>query len=162
MRTSFPGRQVMPPPPTETAGPVLEAAGPAGAPVAATPVLFQFLHGQDAAPKAMTPDEIADLGDAFTQHVLPLDGAQIPLTLQELVTAIESATAPSFPLRNMFMVDEGAIPHGLQGGSQHGVLLDHQGPAGRRERPAVHVHPFTRRQSYLGSPQLCPKNPGAP
>jgi hypothetical protein len=102
----------MPPPPTETAGPVLEAAGPAGAPVAATPVLFQFLHGQDAAPKAMTPDEIADLGDAFTQHVLPLDGAQIPLTLQELVTAIESATAPSFPLRNMFMVDEGAIPHG--------------------------------------------------
>jgi hypothetical protein len=103
----------MPPPPqTDAAGPVLEAAGPDGAAAATTPVLFQFLHGQDAAAKAMTTDEITELGDAFTQHVLLRDDAQIPLTLAELVTAIQSATAPGFPRRKMFMVDEGAIPHG--------------------------------------------------
>jgi hypothetical protein len=103
----------MPPPPrTDAGGPVLEAAGPAGAEAAESPVLFQFLHGQDTEPKAMTTNEIQELGDAFTQHVLLRDGAEIPLTLQELVTAIESAPAPGFPRRNMFMVDEGAIPHG--------------------------------------------------
>jgi hypothetical protein len=98
------------PPPTDAAGPLLEAAADGAA--AAAPVLFRFLHGLDAAPKAMTTDEIAELGDAFTQHILLREGAQIPLTLQELVTSIESATAPGFPQRKMFMVDEGAIPHG--------------------------------------------------
>jgi hypothetical protein len=99
----------MPPPPVDTDGPVLEAAGPEAA---ATPVLFQFLHGKDTAPKAMTTAEIADLGDVFTQRILLREGAAIPMTLAELVTAIESATAPGFPRRKMFMVDEGAIPHG--------------------------------------------------
>jgi hypothetical protein len=95
----------MPPPPGADE-PVLEAAGPLG-----PPRLFQFLQGRDTAPKAMTTDEIADLGDAFTQHIVLRNGLTVPMTLAELVAAIESATGPSFPRRNMFMVDEGAIPH---------------------------------------------------
>lgn len=103
----------MPPPPhTEGADPVLEAARPAAVQAAEAPVLFRFLHGQDAKPTAMTTAEVAQLGDAFTQYVLLRGGAAIPLTLADLVTAIESAPAPGFSRRKMFMVDEGAAPHG--------------------------------------------------
>jgi hypothetical protein len=77
-----------------------------------TPRLFAFQHGKDTQPRALSDDEIGQLGDVFTQHVL-LTSTEIPVTLADLITAIEGSFGPQPPVRKMFLVDEGAMPHQL-------------------------------------------------
>ncbi len=120
MRTVFSHRQVMPSrasdgdttqalTPTIVAGVTAhtaELARPADTP----PLLFAFQHGKDNQPRPMSEHEIRELGDAFTQRVL-LTSATIPVTLGDLITAIEASAGPAKLIRKMFLVDEGAMPH---------------------------------------------------
>jgi hypothetical protein len=46
----------------------------------------------------MTTRDLEELGDAFTQHVLLRDGAPIPLTLRDLITAIPHGADPAYDL----------------------------------------------------------------
>ena len=116
MRTVFPRRQVMPSPAHDgdtdrslqgaiVAGIAADRAGDASR-------LFAFQHGKDTQPRPMSDDEIRQLGDVFTQQVL-LAGPVIPVTLGGLTKAIEVVFCQTLPVRKMFLVDEGAMPHQL-------------------------------------------------
>jgi hypothetical protein len=120
MRTVFPGRQVMPRPALDGRNDGLLQGGivasvptlPADAtPTADAPLLFAFQHGKDAQPRAMSDSDIRQLGDVFTQRVL-LTGS-VPVTLADLITAIERPSGAALPVRKTFLVDEGAMPHQL-------------------------------------------------
>lgn len=115
MRTVSPRRQVM-------SGLIRADDGERGEQAAATmaaevasgadgkPLLFAFLHGHDTEPRPMSPDEIRDLGDIFSQRIV-LTAPSAPLTLGDLIQAIGSGTGPPLPIRKMFLVDEGAMAH---------------------------------------------------
>lgn len=102
MRTHFPGRQVMPELPME------ELAGVGAEAAEVQPRLVRFLSGLDDIPQTMTNQQVADLGDSFTRTVL-LTVENPPQTLRELVDAIENSSEVT--VRNMFLVDEGAVPN---------------------------------------------------
>jgi hypothetical protein len=120
MRTVFPGRQVMPRPAfggddEHLQGAVVAdlASDTLGAALGVeTSRLFAFQHGKDTQPRPLSDDEIGQLGDVFTQHVL-LTSNEIPVTLGDLIQAIEGPFGPQLPVRKMFLVDEGAMPHQL-------------------------------------------------
>ena len=76
-------------------------------------VIHRFVVGEDAAPRAMTADEAAELADPFATLLL-LKGV-FPRTADELLAGIDTATPDGDPLRTQmsFLLGEGGqLPGG--------------------------------------------------